>query len=348
MNGSEQESRPGGPDRIEQLLRNTEARERPSAADEQAIRETLHGEWQATVRRRRWRQIGWAGSGVVAALVLVVVALQRPGPVPHAGVDAVQLARVETTTGRARIQSGGDIGFATGQTGTALHAGQAIETVGTARLALRWRDGSSVRIDERTAVRLTPEGEVELVRGRVYVDAGASTAASQAPVILTPAGPVRHLGTQYMVSVKGVSVEGAKMDAGATRISVREGRVALTAGGMQSTASSGEELSVGPDGQRHRRSISVWGEDWRWAESLAAPYAGNGRSMAEFLTWVGRETGRRIEFASAAAEQLAGETELRGAIELEPMRALELALQTSNLTHIVDNGVIRVRKRTDE
>ncbi|MDX1381200.1 MAG: FecR domain-containing protein, partial [Xanthomonadales bacterium] len=240
-----------------------------------------------------------------------------------------------------------DAGPSLAQPGADLYAGQKIETAG-GRLALRWRDGSSVRIDEHTTMRLAGDGAAELVRGRVYVDAGASNIAAKAPVVLTPAGPVRHIGTQYMISVEGVSVGNAGVNAGATRVSVREGRVALAAGGAQQIARAGQELAVGPDGQGSLRPIPVWGDPWLWADALAAPFDADGQSVADFLAWVARETGRRVEFASAAAEQQARATELRGAIELEPMRALELVLQTSDLVARVDNGIIRVSLRTEE
>jgi ferric-dicitrate binding protein FerR (iron transport regulator) len=282
--------------------------------------------------------VGWAAAAVAALLALAVLTVQGPPPVAETKVAGERLARVETAAGRVRVVPGDGAGPAVAQAGAALHVGQEIATAAAARLALRWRDGSSVRIDERTTVRLTAEGEAELVRGRVYVDAGASTAAADALVILTPAGPVRHLGTQYMAGVS----------AGATRISVREGLVALTGGGAQRTAGGGQELSVGPGGQGSLRAIPAWGEEWLWAESLAAPFAADGQSMADFLAWVGRETGRRVEFASAAAEERARETELRGAIELEPMRALEPVLQTSDLVASIDNGIIKVRLRTEK
>ncbi len=342
MNGSEHEPRPTGPDRIEQLLRNAVARERPSAADELAIREALRAEWLAATRRSRWRRAGWAAAGLAAALLLAVTTLQRSPPAPEPTILGERLAEVEAASGRVHVVPGGDGEPSLAQPGTEIRAGQEIGTA-AARLALRWRDGSSVRIDERTTVRLTAEGAAELVRGQVYVDAGVSTAAAEAPVILTPAGPVRHLGTQYMVSV-----EGASPTAGATRISVREGRVVLAGGGAQQTAGAGQELAVALDGQGSLRPIPAWGDQWLWADALAAPFDADGQSLAEFLAWVARETGRRVEFASAAAEQRARATELHGAIEFEPMRALEVVLQTSDLVASVDNGIIRVSLRTEE
>lgn len=338
MMGSEYEARPEEADRIEQLLRRAPARERPSAVDEQAIREALRAEWLAEMRRRRWRRAGWGGAGIAAVLALAVIAVPRPPPAPDAAAVGARLARIEAFSGRIRIRHDGPDGAVTAEPGTALRAGQEVVTADDGGLALLWRDGSSVRIDQRTKLRLTPAGAVDLVGGRVYVDAGTAAADAEAPVVLTPAGPVRHVGTQYMAAVA----------AGATRISVRAGVVALTADGVQHTASGGQQLSVSPGGQSDLGPIPVYGADWLWAEALAAPFAADGRSVAEFLDWVGRETGHRVEFDSAAAEERARTSQLHGAIALEPLRALEPVLQTANLVASVHNGIIRVRLRTDD
>lgn len=317
---------------IEDLLRNAAARESLPEAEERAIREALRNEWQALTRRRRWRRYGLAAAAV---LVLAIAATQRPAPGPESAADTLRLARVEQAIGAVRVRRGGDASTAA-EAGLTLHAGQEVVTGNGARLSFRWRDGSSVRVDEHTSLHLTGSGAIDLARGRVYVDAGGPSADADAPVILTPAGPVRHLGTQYMAAVRN----------GVTRISVREGLVAVGAG--QRTASGGQELAVGPGGRPSFRAIPVYGDDWLWAQALAEPFESDGKTIADFLDWVGRETGHRVEFASAKAARLAGETELRGTIELDPMSALEPVLQTSDLVCDVDDGIIRVRLRTDD
>jgi hypothetical protein len=92
----------------------------------------------------------------------------------------------------------------------------------------------------------------------------------------------------------------------------------------------------------------VHGAAWQWAEALAAPYASDGRSLADFLGWVGRETGHRVEYASTDAAHAAANAELRGKVEMEPMRALQSVVQTSDLLAEVDDGIITVRLRSRE
>jgi hypothetical protein len=64
--------------------------------------------------------------------------------------------------------------------------------------------------------------------------------------------------------------------------------------------------------------------------------------MSDFLDWVSRESGRSLEYGSVAAETLARDTVMRGTVDLQPMRALELMLQTSDLVAKVHTGVIKI------
>ena len=273
-----------------------------------------------------------------AALLLLMVMIQRPSFGPQATAPATHLAQVQISLGEVRVRSGEGAQASAISRGQRLTADQWITTGGDARLALQWRDGASVRIDKQTSLLLTAEGEIELEQGRVYLDTHLISPGPESPVILTPAGPVRHIGTQYMTSV----------DRAATHISVREGKVVLSDGGVDHTTEAGEQLSVDSVGHTSLEPIPVYGEPWLWAESLAAPFDSNGKSVADFLEWVSRETGYRVEYASEEAAQVARDTELRGEVNLQPTRALELVLQTTKLSGTVEGGIIMVKVRTEK
>ena len=199
-------------------------------------------------------------------------------------------------------------------------------------MAIRWLNGESIRLDEHTKLRLKSAVEIELIAGRIYVDtAGAGPIAEL--LITTPAGQVRHLGTRYMTTVS----------AGGTSVSVREGQVLLEAQGVETVAGRGEQLKVNASGAHSLEMISTYGPLWQWTEELAPVFSSDGRSIADFLDWVARESGRVVEFASPQAEKLAGDTLLRGQVEMEPMRALNVVMQTSDLASEVSAGMIVVR-----
>lgn len=334
MNHKDNQAGHSPEDRIEALLREAAVRERPSKADETAIREALHAEWKAATTKRKRLKAG--GFAVAAALLVAVLAFQLneagSGPAPA----AVTLASVDIIEGIAETSVGDEPPTGRVTQDSNLSSGTSLSTTAGAALSLTWRDGSSVRIDQQTRLRLTHAGEIELLEGQVYIDSRDRPADTLSPALLTPAGLVRHTGTRYMTSV----------EAGQTRVRVRDGAVALDWTDGAHTANEGQEVSASAGTAPVVRNIATYGEDWAWADSLAEPFDANGRTIAEFLEWVGHETGHEIRYESPRASQLAHETQLRGEVTLDPMRALDLVLQTSELSAQVDHGIITVRLRT--
>ena len=316
-------------DILEDLFQYASARERPPTQDEKAIREALHSQWREMARRRNWRRfmISAAAAASVALAVWLPLNLQRG---PEVTVAALQLATVDKVLGNVLVHPAGNEPVYRPEHSLALVTGQTIVTGNESWLGLRWEDGTSLRMDQDSELRFTSTGEVELVRGRLYADTQGADPMSSSPVILTPAGPVMHLGTQYMTHVTKRT----------TRVSVREGKVALGEPGKQTVALSGEQLSVDVSGTHSREEIQIYGVFWDWAQDLAPDFVSDGRSITDFLDWVGRESGRDVTFASPQAERVAADTLLRGSVELEPMRALGVMLQTTDFVSEVSAGTI--------
>jgi ferric-dicitrate binding protein FerR (iron transport regulator) len=197
-------------------------------------------------------------------------------------------------------------------------------------MAVRWADGSSVRLDQNSAVQLTASGDIQLLAGRLYVDTQDSIDAAETFVVLTPAGKVRHLGTQYMTA----------LDNAGTTISVRQGRVRIDGPAALAEAGAGEQLRVDPAGSSTRRVIPVYGDLWQWTQAVAPAFSSDGRTVADFLDWVSHESGRSIRYASPEASRMAQQVQLRGQIDMEPMRALAVVLPTSDLFFEVDEGAL--------
>lgn len=319
---------------LESLFSHASARKRAPAGDERAVREALRGEWLDISRRRRrrnWYSIGVAAS-LLLALAISINGLNRDVPAP----PSVLVASVQKQSGDIFVRGADQDPAAQRRlAGAGLFAGQVISTSPEARLALELASGESVRLDEETEIVLTSRSGIELLRGRLYIDSGADGAprtARDALAITTFAGVIRHLGTQYIAAVHGAAVA----------VSVREGRVSIRVAGEESVASPGQRLSVTGDGEATLSAIPTHGPLWSWAELATPGYVLDGRSAFDFIQWVGRETGRAVAFDGDGAERLARATELRGSIDLEPLRALELMLQTSDLKPTVENGTIRI------
>ncbi len=210
----------------------------------------------------------------------------------------------------------------------ALKTGQEIRTAPGGGLAIGWSNGIALRLDQESRVLLLDQDHTRLLSGRVYIDTSDARGTANEFRVLTPAGPVRHVGTRYMVGVL----------AGATSVSVRDGQVLLG----EERAEDGERLTVAATGKRNREAIEAHGEEWSWTEDLATPMETDGRTVAELLDWIARETGRALVYGSPAARSLAAGTRIHGNIDAEPMKALELVMETTDLEAEIDGGTIRV------
>lgn len=315
---------------LEELFRHVSSRERAPQSVEREIREALHDEWTQQVRQRRTRRrvASWAIAAAVVLAVFVFTGLFRQ-PVPD--VQRPLLASVEKKTGDVFLQE--PDGRAFGQLDSRqISAGNELFTTQDSRIALSWVNGESVRLDQNSRVALISSTEIELLSGKVYIDSAGVRVKGKAFRILTPSGPVSHIGTQYITAIVGHDVT----------ISVREGEVAVGSGEDKSIAVPGQKLLVSNDGKKSITTIPTYGEDWLWAEAVAPQFNMEGRTLKDLLDWVGRETGRKIEYDSASSEIAAAQTRMHGNIDLEPLRAMELMLQTSDLTHEIKDGVILV------
>ena len=118
-------------------------------------------------------------------------------------------------------------------------------------------------------------------------------------VIETRAGDVRHLGTQYQVRQTTRAVE----------FSIREGRIGVANANGDAVASAGEQLRIMSDGSIERTTITPNDPRWQWASQAAPLFEIDNQTLAAFLDWVARETGRTIVYAIAAGAEHCGDSE---------------------------------------
>ena len=102
-----------------------------------------------------------------------------------------------------------------------------------------------------------------------------------------------------------------------------------------------DQLLVSASGLRARTSISPDSPEWEWAVDAAPAFAINGRPLAEFLDWAGRELGREIVYSTAEARAEAAQAILSGSIAgLTPREALAAVLPTTRLRSAQRDGQI--------
>ena len=337
MNEHEQNHQRTGDDAdLAALLRAVGPRLQPPADVAAEVRAAVTAEWRATVAarqpaRRRVVQPWMAMAASVAAIAIAVgIALPQWN-----GTDD-RVATVARVSGAAEVRHSADGAWQPLTAGSNVAAGDEIRTQASGRVALRRPDSLEVRLDAATQLAFNDDERASLATGSVYVDAGAPGSGSDAFVLGTPYGDVRHLGTQYVASVRG----------GLLQVAVREGSVAVDKGKSPVAARAGEALTIARDGVVSRSQLDVYGEAWRWAESVAPEFAIDGRSLDEFLAWAGRETGRKIVYTSADAAREAETTLLNGSIAgLTPEAAVAAVFASApGLRQQIAGGQIRVER----
>jgi len=318
-------------DLVESLIRKAGRRIEPPAAASRQVYAAASAALREKLSRRRGRiQLAWAAAAAVLALAVTLV-LRWASP----GVQQGELARVARAHGNVELAMG-DAWRPLAAAQTRLAAGSRIRTLENGRAALELAGGESLRLAAGTEVMLDAPGRVYVRRGRIYVDSGERPGASRIEIV-TPAGTARDLGTQFELQVAGAAL----------RLRVREGRVAIDRGGRSITGSAGEQISIdGLDGEE-RGAIAPDAPEWQWAEAIAPTPDMDGRPVAALISWVARETGRRLRYESPVVEQRASTVILHGDIRnLPPLAALEAMLATTDLVYVLDGDTMEIHVRS--
>ena len=307
-----------------QLLKLAGERDLPSPIGMERARLAAQAAWQRGLSApqpragRRWTP--WVL--VMAASLVLMVSMAfwwRAEP-----IAPLRVARVSASQGEVRVQ------------GEVLHsqlrevfAGALIES-GEGRLALSVGDALSLRLDRHTRLRFDDASRVTLLAGNVYVDSGGIN-TRPALGILTPAGMVRHVGTQFQVRVAG----------NGTQVRVREGRVVL------STASSAVDIAAGDvvdarGGEIHLlRGQNSFGEQWEWAAATSPAFDIENRPLAEFLAWLAREHGWQLQYSDAGLRTRAQEIRLHGALNgLDSAGMIERVMLITGVPLALNEGCV--------
>jgi ferric-dicitrate binding protein FerR (iron transport regulator) len=187
--------------------------------------------------------------------------------------------------------------------------------------------GTSLRVNEESRLRIISGNALVLERGSVYLDTGAA-APGVGVEVRTPLGVIRDVGTRFEVLASD----------GRVRVRVRDGEIVFARGTSTATATRGTELSVDA-GVVMTRTIPLFGEEWAWLAKTPEKFALEGRSLADFLEWVSRETGFTVVFeADGLAARARGMT-LQGSIDgLTAEESLDVVLPAVGLHPRIDAG----------
>ena len=326
---------------LEDLLGRASPRLAPPSDDERLVRAAVHAEWAAMTHKRKVRRHFLTYAAAATVLLAIVVTYNG-----LSGFDepAVQVATIDKSFGSIYLL--GEQSELHEMTDVAVvSAGQTIVTDDKSGMGLAWGYSGSLRIDQNTRIEFISPTSVFLRSGRVYVDSQPTEALSDIDAglissldnhldIRTEHGDVTHLGTQYMTAV----------DKEELIVSVRDGQVSIDGSLYPATVAEGQRLTIVGSARPSVTNFPGYGDAWRWVESTAPALKLEGRTVYEFLLWVGNETGMKVYFDSSEAELLAKESELVGTVDSAPTEALAFWMSAVDLEWSIDDGFIRVRK----
>lgn len=325
----------GPPSTEEELL--TAALRAPALDQEvlERVRAAVEREWRAATatgaaagkeRAARSSRVRWVAAAVVVAAVGAASWMARP-PAQAALVGSVSrtdqgaLSVLSAQIPRRYLTQGGE-----------LRVGDRVRAEGPALVALA--RGGTLRISAKSELTMNSPRQISLERGLIYLDIPPATGAGSPLRIMTNAGAVEHVGTEFEVL----------SDDAAVRVRVREGRIRFIGRTDTVMAGAGTELLAAPGKAIVQRPIDTYGSDWLWTAALAPDYEIEGSSLIGFLQWVSRELGRPLNFADANARQIADRTILHGSVRHQtPIDAMSNVLATTSLTYEIRGDAIWVR-----
>jgi ferric-dicitrate binding protein FerR (iron transport regulator) len=319
------------PDTLASLIQAGGRREAPPEwAAERAYAATVDA-WRAKVRARRTRMIATLAAsiavlGIAAALTLNLVG-SRLRPVASIG-------HVERVIGSVQIRPAGVREWSLLQeTAAALTEGTELRTPAGGGAALRLHD-VSVRIADRTELVLDSQARLSLQQGTVYLDTGGG-ATQRRMLIVAGSTSVTDIGTQFEVRYQGSDY----------RLRVREGAVLLQRGALRRRGTAGEQIIIDEHDAVRSSQITASDPGWSWIHNLASAPDIDHQPLTVLLTWVARESGVKVRYASPAIERKAATTILHGSIQrLKPFEALEVMLATTDLQHeVLSDGTILIK-----
>lgn len=323
-------------EKLERLISAAPPRLRPSDSVREQTFSALQDEWSGVVeqhsRVRRNRRFGVAAAAsVVAAFLSIQLGLFDSDP--------AIFATVARQTGSGLTQSHADLA-GDSRSLERVMVDSTVATQPDSRALLYLDGGGSVRLDTNTRLTILAPDQVRLERGALYFDSQGGDADRVSSIeleVITPAGVVRHLGTQYVVRVERTS----------TMVGVREGSVAIVSDSVSAITRAGNMISFDSSNRATERPLDAYAPVWNWVMEISPTVISQRTRVVDLLDWISRESGREIVFFEDA-ESVAETTIVDGLPEVDALTAVDALELATDLSLEVSAGRILVKLSSTE
>ncbi len=297
-----------GEEKLQSILMRTGPRMSPPENVTREVKTAVLNVWREEVARtKRARQSRWLAMAAAVILLLTGGILQFEDPV-------LDIAAVDRVVNDAQVLVEGNW---QALSGARLVPDTRLRTMQDAYVSVSLDNGMNIRLDENTEMVLDGPDSVQLVYGRLYVDSNHKAVL----VVNTAFGSAADIGTQFTVSATDANWQ----------VHVREGSVLVKDDEVRKIVEVGQGLQISASNELSQSRNSPMDDSWQWVQKVTPVFSIEGRTLADYLVWISRETGREVDFRSEFARSAAQGTILHGSIDgLEPSESLAVVLSTTD------------------
>lgn len=303
-------------DEFNELFTDVPLREKPSVESTQLAHAALNDEWQLAVTRKRKQRRQWQSLSMAAGFMLMAVVgvtMWPENPMETLQVQSAQHLLLDK-------QLVNDDAFIIVPEQTLVAVNEASISAGELQL----------RLAAGTELIWNGHSEVQLKKGQLYVDAeGDSTL-----LVRTAYGSVADIGTQFLVALGENELQA----------SVREGTIIVESNGSQHTASPRKNeaaVVVLSENSVHQHFETKSNARWDWVHNTPTRY--ESERVAELLTLISHDLGKRIEFANKGVEASVATMRINGELNpAKPRETLEIITRSSNLRYAENEQTINI------
>ena len=319
---------------LQQLLSRVDARQSAPEQVKQRIKHNVKTQWRASVTRNtNSRQLWWAwGSAATACSVAMAFWLNSVFLPAQVILNNLHLHRIQ---GQVKLVSaeGVETPIEIPDTSTRMTGGSSIETSGNGLVTLTFNSGGNLRLSTGTRVQFNGGNDLTLQRGTLYFDSGTSLNSRTKITVHTSYGEISNLGTQFAVSTEQEQLH----------IWVREGQVNVQHKTGTRTLEKGQQLLTDSQGKLKVSSVKSTDPVWQWVNELAPEFALEGQNLNQFLVWITREHGLKLEYDSLETKNIAHVIILHGELDdLNLAQSLETVFATVDLHYVLQQDKLLV------